>query len=468
MHKKILVVDDEENILISLKGGLEDEGYLVDVASSAEAFLDKFPVFLPDAVLLDIWMPHKDGLYLLPKIREMDPHVTIIMMSGHGSVETAVRTIKLGAFDFLEKPIHFDKLILLLKHAFELKKLSTENQFLKEELRQRQGLIGRSLGMENLRELVHIAGPSNGWVLIQGENGTGKELVAWALHQASHRQSKGAFVAVNCAAIPEDLIESELFGHEKGAFTGAFERRMGKFEQADGGTLFLDEVGDMSLKVQSKILRALEEMSFQRVGGRETLEVNVRVIAATNKDLKKAIEDKTFREDLFFRLNVIPVRVPPLRERKEDVPLLIEHYLSVFSGGKKKIVEASSWELLCQYSWPGNVRELKNWVERACILSRSDSIDAYVSDFLSEEHVTKHNFNPNLGKGINARSIDAWVTLSGASFKEARELFEKKYLTNVLKANDWNVTKTAQIIRMERSALHKKMKAYSIDVEGIT
>jgi len=446
VHKRILIIDDEENILASLKGVLEDEGFTVEAAKNGALGLQKLKKFAPDVVLLDIWMPGDDGIKVLEKIRKLDVSVPVVMMSGHGTVETAVKTIKLGAFDFLEKPINFDKVLLLLQHAFELKDLRTENQALREELCEEETLIGKSLPMKRLKELISIAAPSNGWVLVQGENGTGKELVARALHKGSPRAA-GRFVAVNCAAIPDELIESELFGHEKGSFTGAHDRKIGKFEQANGGTLFLDEVGDMGSKVQAKILRALQECVIQRVGGDDPIEVDIRVIAATNKDLKRHIRLGEFREDLFFRLNVIPILVPPLRSRTEDIPELMNHFVRRYSGGRDRTIDESTLELLKSYPWPGNVRELKNWAERACILSKSDVIETSCLEELVRG-----------GASVGSEPL----SLDEQSLRTARAAFEKQFILKMLSENGGNISKTAQRIGIERSHLYKKMKSYGI------
>lgn len=440
--KKILVIDDEANILDSLRGILEDERFVVETAKNGTLGLQKIKKFTPDVVLLDIWMPGDDGIIVLEKIKKQYPDIDVIMMSGHGTVETAVKAIKRGAFDFLEKPIHVDKLLLLIDHVYERKALQTENKFLKEELKQEEVLIGDSLPMQRLKQMVSVAAPSNGWVMIQGENGTGKELVARSLHLGSPR-SKNRFIAVNCAAIPDELIESELFGHEKGSFTGAHDRKIGKFEQAHGGTLFLDEIGDMGPKMQAKILRALQECVIQRVGGDQMIEVDIRVIAASNKDLKKEIKDGNFREDLFYRLNVIPVVVPPLRERKEDITKLAEHFTRRYSGGKTKSIGTHTLKLLHSYPWPGNVRELKNWVERACILSHGEVIDSF--EFETEQEADIFSYDEK-------------------TLREARALFEKQFILKMLSENGGNISKTAQTIGVERSHLHKKMKTYGIEV----
>ena len=442
--KRVLVIDDEENILSSLKGVLEDEGFVVETAKTGALGIQKIKQFNPDVVLLDIWMPGDDGIKCLEKIKKADPKLNVIMMSGHGTVETAVKAIKLGAFDFLEKPISFDKLLVLLQHVFELKSLQDENRYLRDELREEEELIGNSPSMKRLKSLISVTAPSNGWVLIQGENGTGKELVARALHKGSPR-ARGRFVAVNCAAIPDELIESELFGHEKGSFTGAHDRKIGKFEQAHGGTLFLDEVGDMGVKMQAKILRALQESTIQRVGGDALIEVDIRVIAATNKDLKKNIANHEFREDLFYRLNVIPIVVPPLRERREDVPELVDHFIKRYSASKIRLDNPATMKLLQSYPWPGNVRELKNWAERACILSQSDLIDSFVLE-------------DNTPQGPETDVF----TFEEKSLRSARAAFEKQFIVKMLTENGGNISKTAQTIGVERSHLHKKMKSYGI------
>ncbi|NBX81915.1 sigma-54-dependent Fis family transcriptional regulator [bacterium] len=444
--RKVLIIDDEENILDSLKGVLEDEGFQVEIAKSGTPGIQKVRKFAPDIVLLDIWMPGDDGLHVLEKIKGINPDLPVIMMSGHGTVETAVKAIKLGAFDFLEKPIHFDKLLVMLEHAFELESLKKENKILRDTIEGEEQLIGKSAGMVHLRELISLTAPSNGWVMIRGENGTGKELVAKTLHRESLR-AKERFVAVNCAAIPDELIESELFGHEKGSFTGAHERKIGKFELANGGTLFLDEVGDMGHKMQAKILRALEECVIQRVGGQDSIELDLRVVCATNKDLKKEIKLGNFREDLFYRLNVIPLTVPSLRERREDIPLLVRYFLESFSGNRKIDISSTALEALQTYPWPGNVRELKNWIERACILSSGNDLQWIGLD--CDEPASE---SPDL------------ASPQEKSLREARANFEKQFILKVLAENGGNVSKTAQHIGVERSHLHKKIKAYGIDI----
>ncbi len=463
--KRVLLIDDEENILASLKGVLEDEGFVVETAKSGALGLQILKRFRADVIFLDIWMPEEDGISVLQKIRRNDSQVNVVMMSGHGTVETAVKTIKLGAFDFLEKPLHFDKVLLLLKHVFDLRELENENRYLREELHEEEKLIGESPVMVRLKHLISVAAPSNGWVLLTGENGTGKELVARALHHGSPR-SRERFVAVNCAAIPDELIESELFGHEKGSFTGAHDRKIGKFEQAHGGTLFLDEVGDMGLKMQAKILRALQESSVQRVGGDEPIELDLRVIAATNKDLRKSIKNGEFREDLYFRLNVIPIVVPPLRSRKEDVAGLVDHFMRRYSAGKTRRVTEPTLRLLQSYPWPGNVRELKNWVERACLLSNSDVIEPLGLDPLDTLEGDMGHAEAGQGEMSGVGASGDVFGFAEKSLRSARAVFEKQFIMRMLAENGGNISRTAQTIGVERSHLHKKMKLYGIEISG--
>ena len=370
MKYSVLIVDDEPGIRESLTDVLEDEGYRVESVGSGEACLETLQTSKFDVVLLDIWLPGMDGIQVLEKIQALEAPPTVIMISGHGTIETAVRSTKLGAFDFIEKPLSIDKTLLTLRHALEQSRLAAQNRELREELHGRDRIIGASVPMKALRQQLQLAAPTNGRVLIYGESGTGKELVAHALHNHSQRAEQ-PFVEVNCAAIPEELIESELFGHIKGSFTGALEDKTGKFEQADGGSLFLDEVGDMSLRTQSKVLRVIEEQRFTPVGSGNNLTVDVRIIAATNKHLEDEIQKGNFREDLFYRLNVIPFYVPPLREHAEDIPTLANFFLAEFArayGRRPKHFAESAMEILLAYRWPGNVRELKNLVERLVIM----------------------------------------------------------------------------------------------------
>src|SRR5438270_5324649 len=367
----ILIVDDESGIRDSLRGVLDDEGFRTDEAESGEACLRLLEKNTFDVVLLDVWLPGIDGLDTLEKIRERDNPPEVIMISGHGTIETAVRATKLGAYDFLEKPLSIDRTLILIRHAIDAKKLRKENRDLKKQLQSKSVIVGDSIPMKALRQQTSIMAPTNGRVLIYGESGTGKELVAHAIHAQSLRKDE-MFLEVNCAAIPEDLIESELFGHRRGSLPSAIEDKEGKFLKANGGTLFLDEVGDMSLKTQAKVLRTLEEQNFTPVGSDERVTVDVRVIASTNKDLEEEISRGNFREDLFYRLNVVPFSVPPLRERKEDIPLLAEHFLKEFSGqyGRRtREITDDAVDALMRYSWPGNVRELRNVIERIVIMN---------------------------------------------------------------------------------------------------
>ncbi|MBI2879614.1 MAG: sigma-54-dependent Fis family transcriptional regulator, partial [Candidatus Rokubacteria bacterium] len=355
----ILIVDDEKAIRTALSGILEDEGYRVASAGAGTEALARVADELPELVILDIWMPDLDGLETLAELKRLHPDLAVVMISGHGTIETAVKATKLGAYDFIEKPLSLEKTLLVVARALEHARLERENRALRQRIEQGYELVGDSPGIRELRRQIAVAAPTNGRVLVYGENGVGKELVARAIHARSARRER-PFVEVNCAAIPEELIESELFGHEKGAFTGAIARRRGKFELADGGTLFLDEVGDMSLKTQAKVLRVLEEQAFERVGGKETIRVDVRVIAASNQNLADLIAQGRFREDLFYRLNVIPIEVPPLRRHKEDIPRLVEHFLRVFSteyGRRPKVVTGEAMAYFMTYAWPGNVRE---------------------------------------------------------------------------------------------------------------
>ncbi len=442
----ILIIDDEPAIQSSLRGVLEDEGYRVSAVGSGRQALELLADEMPDLVFLDVWMPGLDGLDTLVQVKGLRPEATVVMISGHATIETAVKATRLGAYDFIEKPLSLEKTLLTVTRALEHARLERENATLRQRLAQRLEIIGDSPVMRRLREHIATAAPSNGRVLIQGENGSGKELVARAIHGLSARRER-PFVEVNCAAIPEELIESELFGHEKGAFTGAVARRRGRFELADGGTLFLDEIGDMSLKTQAKVLRALEEQSFERVGGREKIKIDVRVIAATNRDLT-GMFGRGFREDLYYRLNVIPIEVPPLRARREDIGLLIEHFIHVFcaeNGKRLKTVSGEALGYLLGYDWPGNVRELRNLVERLVIMAPGDVIG---------------------GDDVPApvRPKDAPPVADGPdhSLREARDSFERAYILTELRANEWNMTRTAEQLGIERSHLYRKIKAYGI------
>lgn len=453
--KTVLVVDDEQSIRESLKGILQDEGFRVIFAENGDKGLAIAKEESPDLVLLDIWMPGTDGMETLRNIREAIPSQLVIMMSGHGSIETAVKATKLGAHDFIEKPLSLEKVLLCIQNALRLRILEEENQTLKNQLLQEHEIIGTSAAIIELKRQIEMAAPSSAWVLITGENGTGKELVARSLHTFSRRKNK-PFIEVNCAAIPEELIESELFGHEKGAFTGATNQRKGKFDLAHEGTLFLDEIGDMSLKTQAKVLRILQERKFERVGGSRTIEVDVRVVAATNKDLGEEIRDGRFREDLFYRLNVIPFHVPSLRERQEDIPLLAQHFLEEFcrkEGRPDKTLSREAIQALEEYHWPGNVRELKNIIERLVIMTTSLRI--------SEKDLPQ---GLQLKKVSLVRSALAYIS-EDTSFKDAREGFEREYILQKLIEYDWNISRTADAIDMERSNLHRKIKSFGIELK---
>jgi two-component system nitrogen regulation response regulator NtrX len=443
----ILIVDDERAIQKALRGVLEDEGYRVTAVGTGADALKAVADEMPDLVFLDIFMSHMDGLETLTELKRLRPEATVVMISGHGTIETAVKATRLGAYDFIEKPLSLEKTLITMSRALEHGRLERENATLRARLDERAEIIGESGVMRRLREHIATAAPSTGRVLIHGENGSGKELVARAIHALSARR-EAPFVEVNCAAIPEELIESELFGHERGAFTGALARRRGKFETADSGTVFLDEIGDMSLKTQAKVLRALEEQAFERVGGRETLKVDVRVIAASNRDLPSLIAQGAFREDLFYRLNVIPIEVPPLRARKEDVPALVEHFIRVFcaeNGKRLKTVAPAALTWFMTYEWPGNVRELRNMVERLVIMVPGDGIGP---DDLPPPLRPKSELAPALGEG--------------KPLKEARDSFERAYILAELRAQDWNMTRTAERLGIERSHLYRKIRAYGI------
>ena len=448
----ILIVDDEEGIRRSLKGVLEDEGYRVLLAEDGDKALSLMEEESPDLVLLDIWMPGKDGMVVLEEIRRGWPMLPVVMISGHGSIDLAVRATKLGAYDFVEKPLSLDKVLLTLRNALNYSFLEEENRRLRQQVRPRDEITGTSPAIQRLKEQVRIIAPTSSFVLIHGENGTGKEVVARAIYKQS-RRSQGPFVEVNCAAIPEELIESELFGHEKGAFTGATQMRRGKFDLAHQGTLFLDEIGDMSLSTQAKILRVLQEQRFQRVGGNRYIQVDVRVIAATNKNLEEEIRAGRFREDLYHRLNVIPIDVPPLRERLEDIPLLVEEFVEEFAklrGYPRKKFSPEVMKAFEEYSWPGNVRELKNVVERLLILARSDVVKL-------------QDLKPPVWFGPKER---AKTPSFPQTLKEAREAFEKAFIQEKLEEFGWNISRTAEAIGLDRSHLHKKMRELGIRPRG--
>jgi two-component system nitrogen regulation response regulator NtrX len=474
MREQILIVDDESGVRSSLGGILRDEGYEVSAAESGEAALQALESRRFDLVLLDVWLPGLDGLETLSRLRILDPEVPVVVISGHGNIETAVKAVRSGAQDFVEKPLSLEKTLLVVKNALRARRLEAENRSLKQQVEQRFVMVGESPALLHLRAEIAQAAPSNGRVLIFGENGTGKELVARNIHHQSHRAS-GPFVEVNCAAIPEDLIESELFGHTKGAFTGALVARKGKFELADGGTLFLDEVGDMTLKTQAKVLRALQESKVEPVGGTASVNVDVRVIAATNKALEDEIRRGTFREDLYFRLNVIPFHVSALRERASDIPLLARHFMATLAaeyGRRPKELSSDVLEVLKAQAWPGNVRELRNIIERLVIMTPGDRIEM--------RHLPASLLAAPPGPTLAAAapsplSPAPWSTTAPAgaapapegnpdfaSLAEARDDFEKRYIMRKYQESGGNMSRTAELLQVERSNLYRKMKGFGL------
>ncbi|MBT8371446.1 MAG: sigma-54 dependent transcriptional regulator [Deltaproteobacteria bacterium] len=455
MFPSILIVDDEPSILQTLGGLLTDEGFEVITALNGYEALKVIDVESPDLVLLDIWMPGIDGIETLKEIKKENPNIQVIIVTGHGTIETAVKATKLGAFDLIEKPLSIDKVILSINNALNFRRLEEENRYLRRKTLEKNSIDGNSPVITELRKQIDAVAPTDSWVLITGENGTGKELVARTIHQLSSR-SEFPMIDVNCAAIPDELIESELFGHEKGSIAGALNKKVGKFELASNGTIFLDEIGDMSLVTQSKILRVLQEQQFQRVGGSRTLQVSVRVIAASNKDLNDEIVSGKFRKDLFYRINVVPITVPALRHRQEDIPLLVETFLNenVKKGlGSRKDISKKALNLLQAYEWPGNVRELKNLLERLTIMVDGELID--VVDLPVP-------YNP---RTLESADMGESQLLTNDSLKSAKKSFEKAYLRNKLLEHENNVSKTAKAIGVERSYLHKLIKRLKIKNE---
>lgn len=455
MKRTILIVDDEESICQSLGGILLDEGYDVLTVNSGEEAIKMIDETLPSLVLLDIWLPGMDGIETLRQIRSNHPQIRVVMMSGHGTIETAVTATKLGAFDFIEKPLSLEKVILVVEHVMGMVLLEEENQILKQKIAQNYELTGASEPIVSLQEIINIVAPTNAWILIMGENGTGKELVARSIHRRSKRAHR-PFIEVNCAAIPEELIESELFGHEKGAFTGATAAKRGKFDLAHEGTIFLDEIADMSLKAQAKILRILQEKKFERVGGVKPILMDVRVLAATNKDLEKEMEAGRLRQDLYYRLNVIPLIVPPLRDRKEDIPLLVRQFLKDFSqreGEPTKNITDDALTVLMEHDWPGNVRELKNFTERLVIMT-------------SGMEITERDIPSELEKERENHDVPEGAAQIVHSYRAAKMEFEKDFIVRKLHEFEGNVSKTAEAIGLERSNLHRKIKLYGLDSKG--
>lgn len=454
MIGKILVIDDEPTICSILSGILNDEGYSVFTAGSGDQGLHLISKLSPDLCFLDVWLPGTDGVEVLEKIKNAYPEVDVIMISGHANVETAVRCVRAGALDFIEKPLSLEKIVLSVENALRIRALKNENSILKSRFDKRYKLLGKSDALNQIKETIKRVSNTQSTILITGENGTGKENVARNIHDQSNRSSK-PFVAVNCAAIPEDLIESELFGHEKGAFTGATVVKRGKFELAHTGTLFLDEIGDMSIKTQSKLLRVLQEQRIERLGSQESIEVDVRIISATNRNIEDLISKNIFREDLFYRINVIPIFIPPLRERIDDILDLCEYFLDYFStenGIKRKYFSTSCKELLLSYSWPGNVRELKNVMERLTILVNETCIEP--------EHLP----SPIVKTSIENCKHKDFFDLD--NFREARAEFEKAYLKFKLFKCGMVISKTAELIGLERTHLHKKLRLYGIVSEN--
>jgi len=449
MKASILIVDDEPGVRSALSGVLRDEGYRVDAVESGEACLDRVVREIVDVIVLDVWLPGLDGLATLGRLRQMKIDAQVVMISGHGNIESAVKAIKMGAFDFVEKPLSLEKTVLVIRNALRQRHLEAENRALRARVAGSGRMVGESLLMRQLREQVAMAAPTNGRVLIYGENGTGKELVARTVHAMSRRRNS-AFIEVNCAAIPEELIESELFGHVKGAFTGAVADRRGKFEAANGGTIFLDEIGDMSLKTQAKVLRVLQEQVTEPVGSTSRVQVDVRVLAATNKDLVTEIRGGRFREDLYFRLNVIPIYVPPLRERVEDIPLLVDHFVSDFAveyGRRPKAFDTGAMARLQSYRWPGNVRELRNVIERVVIMAPGEIISEHDLSFLS---------------GSSPTAVADAAAEPAIPLYAARDQFERDYILRQLAVQQGNISRTAEVLGVERSNLYRKMRAFGI------
>ena len=452
-HERILVVDDEEQMRGLLVKVLERKGYQVSVCGNGADALDFLEREPADLVVTDVRMPGLSGMEALRAIKELNPEIVVIIMTAFGSIDQAVQAVKEGAYDYINKPFKIDEMLLTIEKALEERRLRHEVSALRQELRTRyhfENLIGKSRAMQEIFGLIEQVAGSRSTVMVYGKSGTGKELVAKAIHYNSPRTSR-AFVAVNCAAIPAELLESELFGHERGSFTGAIATKVGKFELATGGSLFLDEVGSMRLDLQAKILRALQEREVERVGGTRTIKIDVRVIAATNRDLKKAIEDGTFREDLYYRLNVVPITLPPLRQRREDIPLLVEHFIGKYNREfvrKVKGFSAGATAALYHYDWPGNVRELENVIERAVALAQSETIS------LRELP---------LEISILGGDVIEDIQKAGLSLREARGHFERQYILNILEKVQWNQTEAARVLGLHRNTLAWKLQRLRID-----
>ncbi|MEI7816952.1 MAG: sigma-54 dependent transcriptional regulator [Desulfuromonadales bacterium] len=449
MQHTILIIDDEKDIRTALTGILEDEGYQVLCADSAAEGIECALQELPELILLDIWMPGMDGLEALESLKKQLPHVTVIMISGHGTIDTAVRATKLGAFDFIEKPLSLEKVLISVANALQLQELKVENAELKRSSSADSELIGESADIIALREQIRRVALTSASILINGETGSGKNLIACSIHCKSPRRER-PFITVHCSAIPEELIESELFGHEKGSLAGAVSQKKGRLDQADGGSLFLDEIGELPLSVQVKILRFIQDGSFERVGGSRQLTADVRIIAASTKSLEQEMANGKFSADLYYQLSTVPFRAPALRERLEDLGALVQHLVALFfrkEGGEAKAFMPDAIDVLLQYSWPGNLRELKNVVERILIMAPGRVISAEDIPSLSGDHLPV---------------LDG--ALSKSALRDAREEFEREFIIHKLEENDWNISRTADVIELERSNLHRKIKSYGIDV----
>ena len=465
---KILIIDDEENIREVLSGILEDEGYSVDSAKDGDEGLEKAESGIFDLVLLDVWLPGKGGMEVLEKIKKTIPELEVVVISGHGNIDMAVKAVKKGAFDFLEKPLSLEKVITVVKNALTIEYLKKENRELKESLFFKHRITGSSPQIEKIRKTISQVAASDASIMIVGENGTGKELVAREIHGESNRQNH-PFVEVNCASIPDSLIESELFGHEKGSFTGAVSGRKGKFELADKGTLFLDEIADMSLSAQSKVLRAVQEMRFERIGSEKSIQVDVRIICATNKDIAAEVKAGRFREDLYFRLNVIPINVPPLRDRGGDIQELVTYFLKKYSIGEQsgesvveKTISEEGYNILNQYPWPGNIRELKNVLQRISVMSDESVISA--------ETVKYYLYETDINNGsAEAEKPDPEkfpIYLDPAlALNDAKDFFEKNFIIKKLEENGYNVARTAKEMGVYPGNLHQKIKKLGIDIK---
>jgi len=449
----ILIIDDEPSIRTILQEILEDEGYTVHTAGDGYEGLHLLKTTKVELVLLDIWLPRMGGIDVLKEIKKEFSEIEVIVISGHANVDLAVNAIKIGAFDFIEKPLDMDRVLNLTRNALKYEKLKQENKSLKSKLMLEDKMIGATAEMDQVNQIIEQSASSDSRVMITGDNGTGKELVARKIHLKSKRRNK-AFIEVNCAAIPDNLIESELFGHEKGAFTGASSMRKGKFEAADGGTLFLDEVADMSLSAQAKVLRAVQEMQFERVGGEKSISVDVQILAATNKNIPEEISKGNFREDLYFRLNVIPIKLPSLKDRSQDLQELISYFMEKFKkeGTESKTISREGMKLLKKYSWPGNIRELKNFLERVNIMC-------------NEQEISENSVSTYLGEKIHSGNSSNLDDFKNLKLNDAKDKFEKQLLVYYLKENSYNISKTAQVLGIYPSNLHSKIKKFDITVK---